>query len=108
MRSCKESIMRIRKQWLAMGLALLSGLSGMATAQQATTPTEKRELIYCAGRMTHAEREAYRAKMRAARTFEEKEALRAAHRAEMQARAAAQAGEPCEPGGRRWRGGAGR
>lgn len=99
--------MRIRTQGLlVVGLALLPALAGMAAAQQ-TPPYGKRELIYCADRMTHEEREAYRARMRAARSFEEKEALRAAHRTEMQARAAAQGGVPCEPGGRRWRGGRG-
>ncbi len=74
-------------------------------AQPASPPVEPRELIYCADRMTHEEREAYRAKMRAARTFEEKQAIRAAHRAEMQARAAGQPGVACEPPGRQWHGG---
>lgn len=46
----------------------------------------QRELIYCADKMTHEEREAYRARMRAARTPEEKAALRQAHQQEMQAR----------------------
>ncbi|MBI4998042.1 MAG: hypothetical protein HZC22_14345 [Rhodocyclales bacterium] len=100
MRSCWQC-------WLT-GLALLPGLSGLAAAQQSTPTVEPRELIYCADRMSHEEREAYRAKMRAARTLEEKQALRAAHQAEMQARAAAQGGVPCVAGGRRWRGGAGR
>lgn len=47
---------------------------------------EQRELIYCADQMTHEEREAYRAKMRAARTQEEKAALRQSHQQEMQLR----------------------
>ena len=80
----------------------------MATAQQATPQVEKRELIYCADRMSHEERKAYRDKMRTARTVEEKQSLRAAHQKEMQARAAAQGGEPCVTAGRQWRGGAGR
>jgi uncharacterized membrane protein len=93
--------------WLT-ALVLLPGLSGLATAQQSPPPAEPRELIYCADRMSHEEREAYRAKIRAARTPEERRALREAHQAEMQARAAAQGGAPCVAGGRRWRGGAGR
>lgn len=80
-------------------------LSALAFAQPASPPAEPRELIYCADRMTPEEREAYRAKMRAARTLEEKQALRAAHRAEMQARAAGQPGVSCEPPGRQWHGG---
>ena len=79
-------------------------LAGLAQSQPATPP-EPRELIYCADRMTHEEREAYRAKMRATRAPEERQALRAAHRAEMQARAAGQPGVTCEPPGRQWRGG---
>ena len=86
-------------------LMLLGTLSGVASAQPAGEPAARRELIYCADRMSHEEREAYRAKMRAARTPEEKQALRAAHQTEMQARAAAQGGAPCVAGGRRWRGG---
>ena len=97
-----------RRQWWAAVLAAPVLLSGMAGAQPTAAPQEKRELIYCADRMTPEEREAYRARMRAARTIEEKQALRAAHRAEMQARAAAQGGAPCVGGGRQWRGGAGR
>jgi hypothetical protein len=61
-------------------------LTGSAFAQAPAATTEKRELIYCPDRMTHEEREAYRARMQAARTYEEKEALRAAHRTDMQAR----------------------
>ncbi|MEW6514227.1 MAG: hypothetical protein AB1443_09510 [Pseudomonadota bacterium] len=80
-------------------------LSALTFAQPASPPVEPRELIYCADRMTHEEREAYRAKMRAARTLDEKQAIRAAHRAEMQARAAAQSGVTCDPPGRQWHGG---
>lgn len=80
-------------------------LSALAVAQPAGPPAEPRELIYCADRMTPEERAAYRARMRAARTFEERQAIRAAHRAEMQARAAGQAGVSCDPPGRQWRGG---
>lgn len=100
--------MRTDMRWMIVVLGLLPVLSAMAAEPQAAPPAEKRELIFCADRMTHEEREAYRAKMRAARTLEEKEALRAAHRAEMQARAAAQGGGPCQPYGRQWRGGQGK
>ncbi len=78
-----------------------------AFAQPATTPANpvQRELIYCADQISHEEREAYRAKMQAARTLEAKEALRTAHRREMQerARAAGREGE-CEPHAQRGRG----
>jgi gas vesicle protein len=84
-------------------LGALVGAGALAQAPQASQ--EKRELIYCADRMTHEEREAYRAKMRAAATLAEKDALRAAHRTEMQARARSQGVTDCEPPGRQWRGG---
>ncbi len=78
-----------------------------AFAQPPTTPANpvERELIYCADLISHEEREAYRAKMQAARTLEAKEALRAAHRREMQerARAAGREGQ-CEPRGQPGRG----
>lgn len=92
------------KQWLAW--LLVPALSGTLLAQPSAAPVERRELIYCADRMSHEEREAYRARMRATRTPEEKEALRTAHRAEMRARAAKQgAADACEPAGLQWRGG---
>ncbi len=78
-------------------------------APQAPSPAaEPRELIYCAELMSHEERQAYRARMHAARSPEERQAIRAAHHQEMQARAQA-AGQPfgCEPMRRRWRGGRG-
>ena len=51
-----------------------------------TPANQQRELIYCADYMTHEERETYRAQMRAARTPEEKAAVRQAHQKVMQAR----------------------
>jgi hypothetical protein len=88
--------------------AALAGLALAAQAQQAQPPraSEARELIYCADLMSHEEREAYRAKMRATRKPEEKEALRAEHRRDMQERAR-QAGREgqCETAGRQWHGG---
>jgi hypothetical protein len=75
----------------AYGLALASLWALPAGAQDANqTPAavaEPRELIYCADLMTPAEREAYRARMRAARTPQERAALRQAHRDQMHARA---------------------
>lgn len=95
--------MNSRLPWAALIASLLT--TGGVQAQAQTAPTEKRELIYCADRLSHQEREDYRAKMRAARTVAEKESLRAAHRAEMQARAINQGADYCEPPGRQqWRG----
>lgn len=91
------------KKW---SLLLVPLLVGTTVAQTPQPPVEKRELIYCADRMTHEEREAYRARMRAARTIEEKDKIRAAHQAEMRARAASQgAAGQCVPTGRQYRGG---
>ncbi|MCK9386779.1 MAG: hypothetical protein M0Q22_00090 [Sulfuritalea sp.] len=78
-------------------LVLLT-MASPAFAQPAPANPVQRELIYCAGQMSHEEREAYRAKMQATRSADEKAALRASHQAEMQqrARAAGLAGQ-CEP-----------
>ena len=60
----------------------------LLAADNATPAAEsKRELISCADLMTHEEREAYRASMRAARTPQEKAEIRQTHRQTMQARA---------------------
>lgn len=69
--------------------------------------TEQRELIYCADQMTHEEREAYRTRMRAARTQEEKAVLRQSHQQEMQLRARQRGldATQCEPLRLRVRGG---
>lgn len=91
-------------------ILVLAGLiAAAASAQPAPAPTMQRELIYCADRMTPEEREVYRVKMRAAKSVEEQEKIRAAHQVEMQARAASQgdAGK-CEAIGRQYRQGAGR
>jgi hypothetical protein len=85
-------------------LLALTAAAAQAGAQQATAPANpvQRELIYCAGQISHEEREAYRVKMQAARTPEAKEALRTAHRIEMQGRARAAGREgQCEPLGPR-------
>ncbi|MBS4098628.1 MAG: hypothetical protein KGZ83_17535 [Sulfuricella sp.] len=73
-------------------------IAAPAHAQNPPPTPEPRELIYCADQMTHEERETYRAKMSAARTAEEKNMLREAHRQTMQERAR-QSGnsESCEP-----------
>lgn len=83
--------------WLAV-----AGLLAMSAAQAQEPPggdgVQARELIYCADLMSHEEREAYRASMRAARTPEEKAALRDAHRQKMQQRASQRGSEvQCEP-----------
>ena len=82
-------------------------MSWQAIAQPATAPASlvQRELIYCADQMSHEEREAYRATMQATRSAAEKEALRTAHRRDMQerARAAGREGQ-CQPLGPRGRG----
>jgi hypothetical protein len=74
---------------------LLLSLATLFSATASADETEKtpapasqpRELIYCADLMTHEEREAYRASMRAARTPQERAALRQAHQEAMRARA---------------------
>jgi hypothetical protein len=89
-------------------LAAALWMAASAHAQSTPPPPEPRELIYCADQMTHEEREAYRAKMRAARTAEEKEAVRQAHRQEMQSRVQQRGGgAQCEPVRLRLRGGRG-
>jgi len=89
-------------------LAAALWMAAPAHAQNPPPAPEPRELIYCADQMTHEEREAYRAKMRAARTMEEKEALRQAHRQEMQSRAQQRGVDvQCEPVRLRLRGGRG-
>jgi hypothetical protein len=67
--------------------------------QAPTTAAEPRELIYCADLMTPAEREAYRARMRAVGSPQERAALRQAHRDDMRARARARGLDvmQCEP-----------
>lgn len=84
---------------LALTLCVVSAPIRAQSAGEQPQAAERRELIYCADKMTHEEREAYRARMRAARTFEEKAALRQAHRQEMQARARQGGGdaEQCLP-----------
>lgn len=84
---------------LAITLFVISAPAHAQSAGEPFQAAEQRELIYCADKMTHEEREAYRASMRAARTHEEKAALRQAHQQEMQARARQSGGdaEQCLP-----------
>lgn len=87
--------------WGVLAITLFA-VSAPVRAQSAGEPSRvagQRELIYCADKMTHEEREAYRARMRAARTPEEKAALRQAHQQEMQARVQLSGGdaEQCLP-----------
>lgn len=74
---------------LLLSLATLFSASASAdeTDKTPAPASETRELIYCADLMTHEEREAYRASMRAARTPQERAELRQAHQEMMRARA---------------------
>ncbi|GEM_PF-2230758 len=92
---------------LALTLCVVSAPVLAQSAGEPPQAAEQRELIYCADKMTHEEREAYRARMRAARTHAEKAALRQAHQQEMQARARQGGGdaEQCLPLRQRQRGG---
>jgi hypothetical protein len=85
------------------GLAMTALCALPAWAQETGEPPAAadapRELIYCADLMTPAEREAYRARMRAARSPQEKAVVRQVHRDEMQARTRARGmgAMQCEP-----------
>jgi len=92
------------KRLSGLRLAALSALlllPAIAAGQSTTPPVDKRELIFCADRMTPEEREAYRNRMRATRSEADKEALRTAHRDAMQARAVRDGQGPCAAPGRR-------
>lgn len=84
-----------------LAFVLLGSLPALAADKEtvATTANQQREIIYCADYMTHEEREAYRAQMRAARTPDEKAAVRQAHQNEMRARLNKRGIDPveCEP-----------
>lgn len=86
-----------------LGAALLLAAAGPAHAQPAAPAQAEptREVIFCFSQMTHEEREAYRQRMAGARGPEERANLRAAHRADMQARARERGGEAlCDMQGR--------
>lgn len=83
------------------GMAIAT-FCNVATAAEDSGPSsavQQRELIYCADLMTPAEREAYRERMRAARSPEQRAALREAHQEDMRARARERGMEAleCEP-----------
>lgn len=83
-------------RWLVLAVPLWLTVPGVGAQDGAGPPA--RELIYCADLMSHEEREAYRASMRAARTPEEKAALRDAHRQKMQELARQRGADAsCEP-----------
>lgn len=84
-----------------LALTTLCSLPASAedTKQPPSSTEQTRELIYCADLMTHEEREAYRARMRAARSPQEKAEIRKAHQEEMRARVRERGLDPmeCEP-----------
>ena len=89
---------------LAMAFAILCSLPVWAAdKEQDSSPATQRELIYCADYMTHEEREAYRAQKRAARTPEERDAVRQAHQNEMNARLRERGIDPLECKPQRYR-----
>lgn len=96
-----NSVDKLLSVMFAIVVAMLCSLPAWAAdkEQVSSSANQQRELIYCADLMTHAERVAYRAQMRAARTPEEKAAVRQAHHDEMQARARERGLDPveCEP-----------
>ena len=92
---------RLFSALFVIAVVTLCSLPALAAenAQVSSPDDQQRELIFCADYMTHEEREAYRAEMRAARTPEEKAAVRQAHQDEMQARLREQGVDAieCEP-----------
>ena len=93
-----DTMNRLFSAMFVLVVAILCSLPvSAADREQLSTPNEpQRELIYCADLMTHAEREAYRARWRAAPTQQEQVALRQAHKEEMQARARERGLDPVE------------
>ena len=71
---------------LAMGLTAAAGYG----AETAPTPAPKKEVIYGSQLMTTQERADFRARMRAAKSAEERERIRLEHHKAMQERAQAQ------------------
>lgn len=92
---------RLYNTMFGLALAVLCSLSALATdtEQPSSSAEQQRELIYCADLMTHEEREAYRTRMRAARSPQEKAEIRKAHQEEMRARIRERGLDPmeCEP-----------
>lgn len=77
---------RLSGALLGMAFAAFCSVATAAGDNGPSPAAQPRELIYCADLMTPAEREAYRASMRAARSPEHRAALREAHREDMRAR----------------------
>ena len=79
---------------------LASMTASVADKEKPTASAEQtRKLIYCADLMTHEEREAYRTRMRAAQSPQQRAELRQAHREAMRSRARERDMDPkvCEP-----------
>jgi hypothetical protein len=81
-----------QKLWLLPLAAGMMGLSPLVvgqdqTRQQDQISTQDQEQVYGSQLMTQQERTAYRARMRAAKTQEERERIRAEHHEQMKARA---------------------
>ena len=96
--------------WAIGALALMAGAPLQAADTGAATPPAQqkqtaRDRIYGSQLMTPQERDDYRAKMRAAKTQQERDQIRAEHHKEMQARAKETGitlpDEPIPRGGRR-------
>jgi hypothetical protein len=69
------------------GSLLLAFNPGFAADSSAQSKTQTQEQVYGSQLMTPQERSAYQTKMRAAKTNEEREQIRAQHHQEMQVRA---------------------
>jgi hypothetical protein len=78
---------RLSGALFGMVIAAFCNVATAAGDEVQAPAAQPRQLIYCADLMTPAEREAYRASMRAARSPEQRAALREAHRQDMRARA---------------------
>jgi len=77
-----------KKLWLlplAAGMMVMSPL--VVGAEQAPQQVKQQEQVYGSQLMTQEERMAFRAKMRSAKTQEEREKIRAEHHEQMKARA---------------------
>jgi uncharacterized membrane protein len=72
---------------LATALFLSVGIASAADPVQDKAKVQKQEQVYGSQLMTKQERAEYRAKMRAAKTTEEREKIRSEHHEQMQARA---------------------
>ncbi len=74
-----------------LAAALLAGVTSVAVAQEQVPPAKQQaqdqEYIYGSQLMTEQERAEHRAKMRAAKTDQEREKIRLDHHKKMQARA---------------------